>query len=66
MALLVTFADCPHGQVLVEIGETPPPAITLTPWTTYPLDSDPANAITAGDEMTCITCMVTRTVRTAV
>lgn len=64
MALLVSFEDCPHGQILVEIGETPPPAITLTPWTTYPLDEH--NSIDPGDEMTCITCMVTRTVRSAV
>jgi hypothetical protein len=66
MSLLVTFADCQHGQLLVEIGEHLPPAATLTPWATYPVDDDPANAITPGDLMTCITCMETRTVRSAV
>ncbi len=66
MALLVSFSDCPHGQILVEIGEIPPPAITLSPWTTYPLDDDPDNKIEPGDKMTCITCMETRTVRSAV
>jgi hypothetical protein len=65
MALLVTFTDCPHGLLLVEVGETPP-AGDDPPWTTYPMDDDPANAIEPGNDMTCIVCMATRTVRSAV
>jgi hypothetical protein len=66
MAILIAFEDCPHGQLLIEVGEIPPPAITLTPWTLYPVDNDPDNQIAAGDKMTCLTCEETRTVRSAV
>lgn len=63
MSLLVTLDPCGHSQLLMEIGETIPAAV-LVPWTTYPLDAE--NSVDPGDEMTCITCDDTRTVRTAV
>ena len=63
MSLLVAFEDCPHRQILAEVGES----IIVEgkiPVTLYPLDSE--ESIDPGDIMTCITCDEPRKVKSAV
>jgi len=67
MSLFLAFEDCPHVQLLLEVGETIPEQQTdrpCPPWTTYPLDT--GESISPGDIMTCITCDEPRKVKSAV
>lgn len=63
MALLVSFEDCEHRQILMEVGESIIVEAKI-PTTLYPLDS--GETIDPGNAMTCITCNTTRIVKVAV